>query len=106
MNIERHAVRGEHVEIPVTGMGCAQRIQWAPSKLDGVIHITVSHAEAKAHIHYSPDQILASKQFVKRVIRPVNRFPPIKLYFLVRNRLAGHAVVQKTILTLSEWRGT
>lgn len=66
MNIERHAVRGEHVEIPVTGMGCAQRIQWAPSKLDGVIHITVSHAEAKAHIHYSPDQILV-KQIIEAI---------------------------------------
>lgn len=64
-------IHEEHIEIPIGGMscgGCAQTVQQALSGLTGVMHASVSHAEAKAHIHYAPDQV-SVKQLTEAIIK-------------------------------------
>lgn len=67
---------GEHTEISIGGMTCAhcaKKIQDALSSLPGVMHATVNHAEAKAHVHYQPDQV--SVKQINDVIRRAGYLP-------------------------------
>lgn len=67
---------GEHTEISIGGMTCAhcaKKIQDALSSLPGVMHATVNHAEAKAHVHYQPGQV--SVRQINDVIRRAGYLP-------------------------------
>lgn len=67
---------GEHTEISIGGMTCAhcaKKIRDALSSLPGVMHATVNHAEAKAHVHYQPDQV--SVKQINDVIRRAGYLP-------------------------------
>lgn len=71
-----HEQHGEHTEIAIGGMTCvhcANKIQEALSALTGVMHVTVNHAEARAHVHYDPRQVTVSQ--MNDVIRRAGYLP-------------------------------
>lgn len=87
MTIQTHEVSQQKIDLPVTGMscgGCAQTVQQALSGLNGVTAVTVSHAEAKAHIHFMPEQITVAQ--IQGAIR--------KAGYEVGNPLAPDSIIE------------
>ena len=71
-----HGTHGEYIEIPIGGMTCAhcsKKIQEAIAALPGIVHVSVNHAEAKAHVHYVPSQVTVSQ--MNAVIRRAGYLP-------------------------------